>query len=288
MTGFGRGEAADSARKVLVEIKAVNHRYGEVTVRLPRAYAVLEERVRRHVLKVVARGRAEVFVKIEDALAMNKPVRINKELALAYYGGMKELAAALEIPLNVQAAQLIQMPEVVVTEEPPADPEAVWALSQAALDEALEELTAMRRAEGAKLEADFLSKLDWLEQRTRALTNQAPQLADSYYSSLLERLRSMAGEVPMDASRLAMEAALLADKRCVDEELIRLDSHIRQFRGIMEDGRAVGRKLDFLLQEMNREVNTIGSKVDDLETVREVIDMKSELEKIREQAQNVE
>jgi uncharacterized protein (TIGR00255 family) len=288
MTGFGRGEASGSAQKILVEIKAVNHRYGEAAVRLPRVYAALEERVRRHVLNTVYRGRTEVFIKIEDVLGTDRRIRVNKEVALAYYGAMRELAAELGISADIQAFQLVQLPEVVVTEEPQTDIEAVWDLCRAALDEALRELTAMREAEGAKLEADFMGKLEWLKRQTQALTDQAPRLAAAYYENLLGRLRDLAGEIPLDESRLAMEAALTADRCCVDEELVRLDSHIRQFHEILGEGKPVGRKLDFLLQEMNREVNTIGSKVDDLEMSRVVIDMKSELEKIREQAQNVE
>jgi uncharacterized protein (TIGR00255 family) len=288
MTGFGRGEASDSAQRVLAEIKAVNHRYGEAAVRLPRAYALLEERVRKHVLSVVSRGRAEVFIKIEDVLGLNEQIEINKKLASAYYEATRELAEELNISLSVQALQLIQLPGVVIVKEPSADMDAVWEVIRAALDGALKELTAMRRAEGMKLEADFRDKLEWLKGQTRALTDQAPRLTKARYENLLERLRDLAAEVPLDESRLAMEAALMADKCCIDEELVRLDSHIDQFKEILGEGRAVGRKLDFLLQEMNREVNTIGSKIDHVEISRVVIDMKSELEKIREQAQNVE
>jgi uncharacterized protein (TIGR00255 family) len=288
MTGFGKGEVSGARKRISIEIKAVNHRYGEVVVRLPHAYMFLEDRIRRHALDKIFRGRMEIFVKIEDLGEANHEVQVDKALAMTYYGIMKTLAEETGVPLNVDAAQLIQLPGVMVMEERTEDPEVFWITSQAALDKALEELVHMREAEGKRLEADITERLTLLERHTEILLDKASQAVQAYHERMMERIREFMAEIPLDEARLAMEAAILADKACIDEELVRLDSHIRQFRQMLKESQAVGRKLDFLLQEMNREVNTIGAKVNNLDMSRAVIEMKSELEKIREQIQNVE
>lgn len=288
MTGFGRGECSSEKQQITVEIKAVNHRYSEIQVKLPRKYIFLEERLRRYVAAALSRGKIDVFIKIEDRLGGDQEMYIDKELAVKYYKKILELAADLNMPKDYSVHELLQLPGVLNIEESEIEAEQVWALMQPAMDEALAQLIEMRRQEGHKLAVDFEQRLDLLEQYRQKLLSRAPLVVEAYRLKLQNRIKELLGDDVGDENRVAVETALFADRASIDEELVRLESHIQQFKQMLQETQAIGRKLDFLCQEMNREVNTIGSKANDLDITRLVVEMKSELEKLREQVQNIE
>lgn len=288
MTGFGRGENTGKFKQVTVEIKAVNHRFSEVQIRLPYQYSALEESVRRFILKQLSRGRLDVFIKLENTSQRQREFQVDKDLAVTYYKALEELAVITGIPCEVNVCQIAQFPDVLTLREPEEDEELTWEDLQPALQEAVDALLRMREKEGRKLQEDLLKRIQILQQIHGKILERSPQVVKIYREKLSARLQELLAEGQINEERLALEVALFADKCNLDEELVRLNSHFLQFAQNLEEDTAVGRKLDFLLQEMNREVNTIGSKANDLEITQEVVALKSELEKIREQVQNIE
>jgi len=288
MTGFGRGEYLGRLKQVTVEIKAVNHRFSEVQVRLPYQYAMLEERVRKLVLNYFSRGRIDVVIKLENTSGKQRELQVDKDLAVTYYKKIEELAVAIGIPCEVNVVQIAQFPEVLVLREPEEEMEIIWQDILPALQKAVDVLLQMREKEGWKLKEDLVRRIQTLQQIHSKILQKSPQVVEIYRQKLATRLQEVLPEGQIDEERLALEVALLADKCNLDEELVRLNSHFMQFAQALEEDTAVGRKLDFLLQEMNREVNTIGSKANDVEITQAVVALKSELEKIREQVQNIE
>ncbi len=288
MTGFGRGEHTGANKRVTVEVKSVNHRYAEVAVKLPRKYMLLEDAIRSYVLERVLRGRVEIFIKMEDLGSKPLEVRVDKDMALAYHKALKELANITESEAKFDVCQLAQMPEVIQVEEREDDFAKVWSEIEPALQVAVGLLLEMRGKEGEKLSVDLAEHLHVIKEEHRGIAEKSGQVVEYYRERLNNRLEEMIGKDVVDEGRLAMEVAVFADRACIDEELVRLKSHLGQFEQILEEDGAVGRKLDFLLQEMNREVNTIGSKANNLEITQGVVSMKSELEKLREQVQNIE
>lgn len=288
MTGYGRGEAVGAGKRITVEIKAVNHRYCEVVVRTPRAYVSLEEPLKRLVSEKVARGRVDVFVNFEDD-GKNPPiVKVDKVLAKSYYQTLKELAEELKMPLDVSIARLVEFPEVLQVVKPDEDVDAIAKASKQALADALLALLAMRQDEGKTLACDLVARLDRMKQFIDEIENRAPLVVEEYRQRLQERMTAMLGDIPLDEQRIANEVAHFADRASIAEEVVRFRSHLEQFHQSLEVGETVGRKLDFLVQEMNREINTIGSKANNLDITRYVVEAKSELEKVREQVQNIE
>lgn len=288
MTGFGRGENTGKHKVVTAEIKSVNHRYSEVLVRMPRQYNLMEETIRRFVLEGVSRGRVEVYLKLEDAGFSKNQVQVDKELALAYYKAMKELAAITGTELTAGAFELAQLPNVLKIEENEEDLEEVWQDVKPALRQALHILVQMRETEGEKLAADLRERLRYLQKLHNEIEDSSVNMVSLYREKLKSRIAEILDNGQIDENRLALEVALFADKSSITEELVRLKSHFQQFGQTLQDNQPVGRKLDFLLQEMHREVNTIASKTSDLSITQHVVEMKSELEKLREQVQNIE
>jgi len=288
MTGFGRGENTGARKRVTVEIRSVNNRYGEVLVKMPRQYALLEDNVRREVLKRISRGRIEVALKLENTGGDTIKVEVDKELALAYYKALKELATIVELPLSLSPVEIARLPDVLKVEEPAESPDEIWQEIKPALDRAVLDLLEMRTREGEKLEADFQARLDYLQELHGRIEVKSHLVVSYYRDRLRSRLREIMNGGQIDESRIELEIAMLADRCSIDEELARLKSHFSQFREALAEDSPVGRKLDFLIQEMNRETNTIGSKAQDLEITRHVVEMKCELEKLREQVQNIE
>jgi len=288
MTGFGRGNYLGKLKQVTVEIKATNHRFAEVQVKLPRQYTALEERIKREVLQQISRGHLEVFVKLEDAGQPVRELQVDKALALAYYKELKELAEAAGLPCEVRVIDLAVLPEVCQLKEPEENMELIWAELLPALQDALANLLEMRRLEGQKLKEDLVSRVAVLRELRGKIAAKSPLVVRLYRERLATRLQELLEEGAVDETRLAMEVAIFADRANIDEELVRLESHFAQLEQNLQEENQVGRKIDFLLQEINREVNTIGSKANDLEITQTVVQLKSELEKIREQVQNIE
>jgi uncharacterized protein (TIGR00255 family) len=288
MTGFGRGNYLGKLKQVTVEIKATNHRFAEVQVKLPRQFTALEERIKREVLQQISRGHLEVFVKLEDAGQPVRELQVDKALALAYYKELKELAEAAGLPCEVRVIDLAVLPEVCQLKEPEENMELIWAELLPALQDALANLLEMRRLEGQKLKEDLVSRVAVLRELRGKIAAKSPLVVRLYRERLATRLQELLEEGAVDETRLAMEVAIFADRANIDEELVRLESHFAQLEQNLQEENQVGRKIDFLLQEINREVNTIGSKANDLEITQTVVQLKSELEKIREQVQNIE
>ena len=293
MTGFGSatGDCATGTGGKLgitVELKSVNNRFLDCSVKLPRSYAFAEEAVKKLAQARLVRGKLDVFVNIDASASDEVTVRLNEPLLRAYMAAFQRMEQEFGVRNDAGAVAYSRMPDLFTTEKQPVDAET---FSQALADvtaQALDALCAMRAREGARLTEDILEKLAALEAQRQQVAARSPETVAAYQARLLERMQEVLGAAGVDESRILTEAALYADKVAVDEELVRLDSHIRQLRELLTAGGAVGRKLDFLIQELNREVNTIGSKCVDLEITKVVVEMKAGIEKIREQAQNIE
>jgi len=289
MTGYGRADAQTPFGRFTVEMRSVNHRFGEVLVRLPRDLAPLEDRVRAAVQARVLRGRVEVTILREDRAARTKTVRADLELATAYAQALRELADALGVPDSLSLVQVAGYPDVVRVEEAKEDLDVLWPALLPAIEAATTDLVGMREAEGRRLAEDLDGRLQRVEELGAVVEARSRDAVGAYVTRLRERITQLLGELPVDESRLAAEVAIFAERSDVSEEVTRLRSHVAQFRQeLLDADGAVGRRLEFVLQEMGREVNTTGAKANDLEITRAVITMKGELESMREQIQNVE
>ena len=287
MTGYGRRQAAREGREVTVEVKTVNHRFLDVALRLPRHLGFAEEPMRSQLAAALERGHADVFVSYRNARPDARRVQCDAALAAAYQTALAELSAATGAENRVSVFQYAQLPDVLTVTENEEDQQAVWALMSHTLALALEDVDEMRLREGEALRQDLENHLALLEGLRQQIEKRAPGVTEEYRQRLLQRIAEMGVTAP-DEQRVVQEAAIFADRAAIDEELSRLESHIRQARRLMAGDAPCGSKLNFLAQEMNREVNTIGSKALDGEIARLVVDAKSEIEKLREQIQNVE
>lgn len=288
MTGYGRGEAVLNGRSITIELKSVNNRYLDCSVRLPRAYGFVEEGIKGKVKSATSRGKVDVYVTVDNTQADAVAVAVNQPLAESYLTALRSLAKQLGVTDDTTVTQLARFPDVLVVEKVPQDQDALAADLFSVLDMALAEYDHMRAAEGEKLKADLLEKLAKLESFVAVVEERSPETVKAYRDRLTAKLQEVLSNTQIDEGRILTEAAIFADKVAVDEETVRLRSHIAQFRDMLEQGGIVGRKIDFLIQEMNRETNTIGSKCSDLSIAHIVVDMKSEIEKLREQVQNIE
>lgn len=290
MTGFGRGEFVDDDYRFIVEIKAVNHRYNEISIRMPKTFGSLEDKIRRAVAGVLVRGRIDIFITADEYGQSKKTVRIDKELAIAYHKALKDLGDLLAIPVNENINNIARYPDVLRVEEVADDVSLLWPKMSQAIDDAVNNLMAMRLAEGANIQKDMLARIDKIGEYILFVEGRAPQIAEEYREKLFSRMRDLLSAVGAepDESRLLQEAALFADRTSITEELVRLGSHLLQLRETLLADDSVGRKLDFIIQEVNRETNTIGSKANDSAVANMVLEIKSEIEKVREQIQNIE
>lgn len=290
MTGFGRGMYRDEEMNITIEIKAVNNRYAEIQVRSPRRYAFAEEHLRSAVKAHLLRGKIEVSLRVDLFGKSDKRVEVNKAAAEEYYRAYKELAEKLNLPEHQISLSLIGAQEGVLTAVSEEEDEEVFMTKlDAALEEALKDIESMRAAEGARLATDLLHRADVIEGIKDKIKERAPQLEQIYLEKLHARMAELLGDAEnISEDRLLLEAAVFADKANITEELVRLESHIAQLRGFLEGKEdTVGKKMDFLIQEMNRETNTIGSKSNDTEITSWMLDLKAEIEKVREQVQNI-
>lgn len=288
MTGYGRGEASGYGRLVTVEIKAVNQRFLDVVVRLPRFYLALEEKFRQRLKEELGRGRVEAIVSISDEKLQKQPLTVDTDLAMAYYNALKELAQIMAIPVDITADKLLGLPEVIKANEPQWDEETLWPVMSSALEKALAALQAMRQLEGQRLQVDMEKRVGIIGNLVELIQQQAAEVPQYYAQKLKERIGELVEGVALDPGRLEMEVALIAERADVTEEIVRMKSHIQQVSTVLAAGGSVGRRLDFILQEMWREINTIGSKAANEKISHLVVEIKSELEKMREQVQNVE
>lgn len=290
MTGYGRGEATQNGRKITVELRSVNNRYLDCSVKMPRAYIFAEDAIKTRVGKAISRGKVDVFINIVQTEGEAFAVKLNEELASSYMDALRRLIAMGDglVENCCGAAELARFPDVLTVEKKEEDQETVAEEICAVLDTALEDFNRMREREGEKLAADILGRAELIESFTGMVEQRSPRTVAEYRARLEARMQEVLQNTQIEESRILTEAAIFADKVAVDEETVRLRSHLEQLRGMLSKGGATGRKLDFLIQEFNRETNTIGSKCSDIEISRIVVDMKAEIEKIREQVQNIE
>lgn len=288
MTGYGRAEETCGGRTVTVELRAVNNRYLDCSVRLPRLYLFAEDAVKARIQKVVARGKVDVFVTIENGDGEAVTVRVNRSVAESYRAALEELGTLCGIPETVIPSQLARFPDVLLVEKEQPDTEEVAAQIDAALVRALEDFDRMRCREGERLVEDIRARAQTIAQLLSKVEERSPQTVNEYRLRLESRIAEVLADRQIDPARILTEAAIFADKIAVDEETVRLHSHLTQLEEMLSAGGAIGRKLDFLIQEFNREANTIGSKCSDIQIARWVVDIKGEIEKIREQVQNIE
>lgn len=293
MTGFGRGEYSDEISKVTVEIRSVNHRYLDIYVKMPRRYSFAEETIKAAIKERLHRGKVEVSVSVDNTGKSDSDIRLDKELAARYYNVLSELRDSFDFgeESRVSLSLLSKMPDVIVTTPAAEDEEAMVKRLLGATDSALDDFCSMREAEGEKLVADLSARADTIQEIKDRIEKRAPEIEKEYAAKFKARVEEILGgvyEVP--AERIALEAAIFADKANITEELVRLGSHISQLRKFLQsDGKeAIGKKIDFLIQEMNREANTIGSKSNDREITSSMLELKAEIEKVREQVQNIE
>jgi uncharacterized protein (TIGR00255 family) len=288
MTGYGHYEYQNEEIRMSIEIKTVNHRYCDVYIRLPRQLSCFEDKVRSLVTGRVSRGKIDIFINWENIGEGKKEVILDEGLARAYYEAMSKIAQNLGLRDDISSSSLARFPEILRVEKKEEDSEAVWMILEKAVNEAVSTLLSMREAEGEKLKSSLLEICETIEGYRQKILARAPQVVIEYREKLSARIRELMDNNTIDEMRIAMEVAMFADKASINEELVRLRSHLDQFGQIINLDGPIGKKLDFLLQEMNREVNTIGSKANDLEITRNVVELKSEIEKLREQIQNIE
>lgn len=288
MTGFGRFEASEAERKLTVEMKSVNHRYLDVNIKMPKKLNFFESAIRNELKNYIQRGKVDIFITYEDFTENNVCVKYNKEIAAEYIKYLNQMSKDFGLDNDIRISALSRYPEVLSMEEQTVDGEEIWRVLSKALKGAEEGFVETRIKEGENLKNDLNDKLDNMLTHVDFVTERSPQLISEYKNKLREKVQELLEDSQIDENRLLMEVTLFADKVCVDEELVRLRSHIETTKQTLIEGGSIGRKLDFIAQEMNREANTILSKANDLEISGRAIELKTEIEKVREQIQNIE
>lgn len=288
MTGFGRAESKVAGKVWVAELRCVNNRFLDVKMKLPRGYAALEDRIRKLISSWHQRGRVDLVLTENGDFTEMSQVKVNVQLAKNYKNALLEISSTLQIPIEFNPALIASFPDVLVREQELEDYDKVWGDMEKVLDAALQQCDIMRLEEGKSLKDDLLARLNQFILTINAIEQAIPGLLQQRQLNLEERLEKLLGQIQIDPQRLAQEVSILADKTDVTEEIVRLRSHIKQFLAFLEEDQAVGRKLDFLIQEFLREVNTLSSKINDAAIAHMTVDLKSELEKMREQVQNIE
>lgn len=288
MTGYGRSQQTLDGREILVEIKSVNHRYFEFSARVPRAYGYLEEKLKSFLQGKVSRGKIEISVTIYNIEGKDALIEVNSSIAKGYVDALRRANEILELKDDITLSNLIRLPDIFNVIKNTEDEEVIWNYVKVAAEDALNSFVSMREAEGVKMREDVEQRLDYIEKLVEKVEERSPMVTEAYRERLYNKLSEILNDKKIDEQRILTEAAVFSEKTAVDEETVRLKSHINQFRNLLEINEPVGRKLDFLIQEFNRESNTIGSKAQDVEIIKIVVELKSEIEKIREQIQNIE
>lgn len=288
MTGFGRCEVQEAERKITVEMKSVNHRYLDVSIKMPKKLNFFEAAIRSELKKYIQRGKVDIFISYEDFTESNVCVKYNRELAAEYLGYLNRMAEDFSLENDVKVFGLSRYPEVFTMEEQSIDEKKLWELLDRALEGAAKGFVETRIKEGEHLRDDLLEKLDSMLAHVDFIAERSPQIVAEYRQKLEDKVKELLADASIDENRLLLEVTIFADRVCVDEELVRLKSHIETTKETLKAGGGIGRKLDFIAQEMNRESNTILSKSNDLEISNHAIELKTEIEKVREQIQNIE
>jgi len=288
MTGFGRGENECNGRRYAVEVKTVNHRFLDVNIKMPKVISKFDSSIRSLVKEYLERGKVDIYVTFFDSSFETACVRYNKGIAMEYMKYLKEMSTDFGIDNDIRISTLARFPEVFTTEEEELDEDVIWSEFEPVLRKALSETRISREREGENLRKDLLSKLEDMKGAVKVIEDRAPEIIENYRSRLMDKVRDMLGDADIDENRIVAEVTIFADKICVDEEMTRLKSHIDTMGSDLKKGGAIGRRLDFIAQEMNREANTTLSKANDLLTSDTAIDLKTDIEKIREQIQNIE
>lgn len=288
MTGYGRARSLVGGRDITFEVKSVNNRFLDLTVKMSRLYNPLEDRIKQLVRNYTTRGKVDVYLTVDNIEGDKTELSVNREFVDSYVRQLRSLQNEYELAGDVDVSLVASRQETFITKKSDEDMESVWAAIEPVAREALEGYFAMRRTEGEKLKDDILSRIDKLEQLRNAVSKMAPASVAAAKTRMLERVKELCGNVPLDEARLITECAVYADKSDITEEIVRLGSHFSQLRKLLSKDDNIGKTVDFLLQETNREINTIGSKSSDVEIANIVVEVKSELEKIREQIQNIE
>jgi uncharacterized protein (TIGR00255 family) len=287
MTGFGRGEFSQGASTFSVDVRSVNHRYSDVSVRMPRAMSVLEEKVREFVTEKISRGKVDVYINY-NTFGQSSQVKLDTNLAKAYVDSLNTLKEMFGIRDDISLSLLTRFPDIMALESVEMDMDELWVMLKQALEMAFNALVEMRQREGERLKNDLLEKLVNVKGFVGNIKEKSYSIVDEYKNKLYDRIKELTKDIQIDENRLLTEVAVFADKSSIDEELVRLESHLEELQKALNIKGSVGKKLDFIIQEMNREVNTIGSKITDLGILNNVISIKTEIEKIREQVQNIE
>lgn len=291
MTGFGREHIVANGREIIVEIRSVNHRYYEFTSRTPRAYGYLDEKLKSFLKSGISRGKVEASVSIYNQEGTDAEIELNKPVAMGYLNALRNAADDLDLDDDLVLSNIIRLPDVFTVVKKTEDEEVIWNEVKAVAQVALDRFVSMRVTEGEKMYDDISGRLDYIEKTVGEIEEHQPSVSQAYSERLYAKIMETLGQAELDnidKQRVLTEVAVFADKVAIDEETVRLRSHISQFRDLINSEEPVGRKLDFLVQEVNREVNTIGSKANDLTITKKVVDLKAEIEKIREQIQNIE
>lgn len=288
MTGYGRSEHMTEAQKIVVEIKSVNNRYNDINIRVPRSCVFLEEKIRGEVATFTTRGKIDVFVTVEQYVDENKVVLADMELAKKYIEKVREMSDEFDIPFDMTGSKLARVPEVLSIEKAEEDHERVWENVKNVLDAAGGEYNAMREREGIRICEILKERVSCISEIVKKIVERMPGIVEDYRARLYGKISEVLGDRTIDEARVLTEVAIFADKVSTDEETDRLCSHIKEFDKMLDSKEPVGRRMDFLIQEMNRETNTIGSKCNDIEVSKMVVEIKAEIEKIREQIQNIE
>ena len=288
MTGFGRAEEVLNGRDILVEIRSVNHRYYEFSSRIPRAYGYIEEKLKSLLNGRIARGKTEVSVTVSSVEGKEAVIEVNEAIASGYVDALRKANEKLGLTDDITLSQMMRLPDIFTVRKVQDDEDQVWQDVKNVTEKALDNFVRMRETEGVRMKEDFLFRLENIEKMVSDVEVRSPEVNAAYRDRLYNKIKEVLADKNVDEARLLTEAAIFADKTAVDEETVRLRSHINQFRSMLELDEPVGRKLDFLIQEFNREANTIGSKAQDAKITKTVVELKSEIEKIREQIQNIE
>lgn len=288
MTGFGRFENTVDERKFTVEVKTVNHRFLDMNIKMPKKFGMFESRIRNIIKEYLERGKVDMYITYEDLAEADESIKYNSHIAAQYMAHFEEMAKEFNLNNDISVATLSRFPDVFTMEEQAVDEETIWEILEVALRGALKELVAVREKEGAELKADIILKLDEMKKDAEYIESRSLEIVDEYKTKLMNKVAELMADNQIDESRVAAEVTIYADKVCVDEEIVRLNTHIKAMKDALENGESVGRKLDFIAQEMNREANTTLSKSTDISISDVGINLKTLIEKVREQIQNIE